>query len=62
MWEEHKDMEVYIMIILAYSHINIVFFGGEEIRALRKLVNEKLQTVMCWLENQSCLFSILDVS
>jgi len=50
------------MIILAYSHINIVFFGGEEIRALRKLVNEKLQTVMCWLENQSCLFSILDVS
>jgi len=36
-------MEVYIMIIFAYSLINIAFL--EEIRAHRMLVNEKLQTV-----------------
>jgi len=53
-------MEVYILIIFVYSLINIAFLF-EEIRAPGMLVNEKLQTVKCWLENQCCLFSTLDV-
>lgn len=36
-------------------------FSFEEVRAPRMLVNEKLQTVKCWLENQCCVFTTLDV-
>ena len=44
----------YIRILM-----NIAFI--EEVRAPRMLVNEKLRTVKCWLENQCCQFCMLDI-